>query len=445
MADMISVYDTISQGNTILIENKAPELLQKRYFPTNEPADVFDSADVLLDFDNGDLEAGAFVSKGYQDGNTTTYFAKVVEPPRIGISDGIDATKKDRVLLEQLSRPVGNVVPSHADALNALLRIKAMRLVKRGERSLAKMIVEVLTKNKIQFQHATSPTDPTLVTVDIDYTKDGANPQIYNPSKNWGEEGATPYEDVCGMVTKLMHNGGRAEDLLLAPKAWDLLRKDLDKNKIINNYTNQTDAYLKAEELHDAAVVGKISFGGIMLNVIIYNGAYRNSEGKMTPYLPDDFACVLSPNCGKTLCGSVNLPRPAAMVMQNDLSVEIKTGKFVVSRYYDFNEQTVKVRVESNPLPCPAHIWGWITLGKQVEADVSGLSNASVTQPDISGGSIGLGQQEVIVKANEGFTFAGGTAPTIDGEPMERVSDTEYKLTIIVEEPIAVAGAGVSE
>ena len=142
MGAQISVYDQTTQPRMLLIEDLTPRLLQERYFPTNEPMDLFDSKSVLLDFDEGDFGLGAFVTKGYVDGNTTTYFANNVVPPRIGISDTIDCADKDRVLFEALCR--NDLSPSHADALDALLRIKAARCVNRASRSIERLCVAAI-------------------------------------------------------------------------------------------------------------------------------------------------------------------------------------------------------------------------------------------------------------------------------------------------------------
>lgn len=67
--------------------------------------DVFDSKKVMLDFDNGDLQSGAFFQKGYGDGSKTTFYSEVCEPPRIAESDIIDAGDRDRVLSSNCVEP----------------------------------------------------------------------------------------------------------------------------------------------------------------------------------------------------------------------------------------------------------------------------------------------------------------------------------------------------
>lgn len=374
MAGTISVYDQTTRPRMLLIENGAPRLLQERYFPTSEPMDLFDSKSVLLDFDEGDFSAGAFVTRGYVDGNTTTYFANNVVPPRIGVSDTIDCTDKDRVLFESLCR--NDLSPSHADALDALLRIKAARCVNRASRSIEKLCVEVLKNNAIQFTCDTSPTDHTQVTVDVEYfdsSNSQTNPQVWSPassSLNWGQTNATPYADVCTMLDTFLLHGGRAEDLLMSPTMWGYLYTDMISNKFKDqiHYTGIANGDVKdlfSAEIEDAKCVGQAQFNGHVLNLIVYNGGYKASNGSFAMYLPADFACILAPGCGRTLCGACSLPNPSAMINGGGADIKQVVGKYLVYKYYDFANEAVSVRCASLPLPSPRSEWRWITYRPQ--------------------------------------------------------------------------------
>lgn len=385
MANTISVYDVCAQPRMLLIEDNRPKLLQERYFPTNEPTDLFDAKKVVLDFDEGDWESGAFVSKGYVGGNTTTYFATSVETPRIGISDTIDTDDKDRVMFESLCR--NDLSPSHADAQDALLRIKAARLVNRASRSIERLCATALQNNAIQFTMDKSPTDSTQVTVDVEYfdsTGGATNPQVLMPGEGWDGQGtatknwdgtgtaagsASPYQDVCDMVTKLVMHGGRAEDLLMSEKMWGYLHYDMFNNVGIKDQVHYTViangeiSGLFSAEMEGAKCVGQAQFNGHVLNLLTYNAGYKEN-GVFKQFLPDNFCCVLAPDCGRTLCGACSLPNPAAMLNGGAADIKQVVGKYLISKYYDFLNEAVSVRCASNPLPSPRSLWRWITLGE---------------------------------------------------------------------------------
>ena len=367
--DTITVYDTVVQGRTILIEDDAPRLIQDRYFPTVSPLDLTDARDkVLLDFDNGDFKEGTYIRKGYKDGTTTSFFSKLVDIPRVAVEDGLFSSDKDRKIFEALCREQGVLNPNHADALTDLLRIKSSRVVRRCSRSIEKLGATVLMNNAISFTCDTSPTDSTQVSIDVQYY-DSSNEQVFNPTVNWGSNGATPYDDVCSMIVTLKNHGGKADDLLLNEKAWGLLLADMQAKKLIDNqihYTNIANGNTEGlfnPQIEDAEWIGRCLFNGHGLNIIVYNGSYEDSNGNMVKYLGEDtFACVLAPMMGHTICGGAALPNPAAMVSgQLDAALDFKTGKYIVSQYYDFKDNEVKVRCESNPLPAPLSKWKFIT------------------------------------------------------------------------------------
>ena len=380
MSETIYVYDTVAQADTLIVEVKRPELLQQRYFPTIEPKDIFIGKKVLIDLDQGDFKKGAFVSKGYVNGNTTTMFSNFVNTPRIAPEDTIDLSEdEDRQLMEQLSRRQGDLVPTHADALNALGRIKTMRIVDRTARSIEVLCAMALKNNAIQFQMPTSPTDSTPVTVDVEFfdsSNGGKNPQVYTPAADWGESGATPYNDVCEMIVELEAHGGRAVDLLMSEKMWQYLYADMVSQKNIKDqihYTVMATGDVKdlfSEEVEDAKCVGTAAFNGTVLNLLVYKGAYEeivDNAPVTVKYLSDEFVCLLAPGCGHTVCGSATLPNLMSMVDPNaDTAVE-RTGKYILSKivnpYLPDTAGKALFRCESRPLPAPRKVWGWITLG----------------------------------------------------------------------------------
>ena len=372
MSNVISIYEQTAQPRMLLVEDKRPKLLQERYFPTVEPDDLFDAGTVTLDFDEGDFMAGAFVKKGYKNGDTSTYFANNVVPPRIGLSDEIDTSKKDRELFESLCR--NDLSPSHAEAQDALLRIKGARIVNRASRSIEILCAMSFQNNAIQFTCDNSPTDSTQVTIDIEYydgSHGGSNPQVYTPTVNWGSSGATPYADVCAMVVELMNNGGEAEDLLMSEKMWGYLKHDMFANEGIKDQINYTviangdkTGGLFSKDIKGAQCVGVAQFDGHPLNLITYTGGYKETKtGPFIKYLPDDFACVTAPNCGRTLCAACSLPNPMGLIDSSAPSTVQVVGKYLVYKHFNFDLEKVEVRLQSFPLPSPRSIWRWITLG----------------------------------------------------------------------------------
>lgn len=395
----ISIYDTITQADQLALEVPENNLLQVRYFPTR-PKDTFFTKKVVFDFDKGDLKAGAFCKKGYKFDNTTFWRGTAVEPPRVGLADTIDPSDEDRLLFEQVCYEQGVDEPNRAEAFDDLKRVKAAREIARVQRSIEKTIVNVFLNNGVEGTIAKSATDDTQVPLNIRYynPKKG-NLQRYIPAVAWGQVGATPYRDVLKMVQALTSHGGKAEDLLIAPQAWVLLEADEEFKKQYTTFHTE-DSVLFGREIDKARYVGTAVFGGFQLNIIVYYGQYaiddpdapevdENDEDYEGPaeilvqYLPDDFVCVTSPNCGRTLCGGCTLLNPAQIGAEDVVNVDSfkqRRGKYIVSQYMDLNAQLLAVRCESRPLPAPYRPWQWVTMQAQNANDIAG----GVIAPDVN-------------------------------------------------------------
>ena len=368
----ISLNDTLTYIQTELLKDHVPELLQERYFTTDNQLDCFESKKIVLDFDEGDLRDGAFVKKGYVNGDTVSFISKEVTPPRSAVEDDIDPTDEDRQLFEKLCHAPG---ATRADAWQALLMIKANRLKARVARDIEKLCVNAFTNNGIQGTMATSSTDSTPITIDINYyNTDIGNKQLVYVGDNieddhgsslavsWTGSNPKPYDDVCALVRALANHGGDPVDLIITPPMWSILRADKKFQNRFELWMHQNEGVLEPKLQQGAAFRGMCEFDGYLLSIITYARSYKNSSGVRTPYLPTDFVCVTAPNCGRTLCGgTTHLAREAVATEDIGASFVSKSGKFILSKVEDFDENELRIRVESRPLPVPRSEWRWMT------------------------------------------------------------------------------------
>ena len=421
---VISVYDTMSQADTFLVEIPENSFIQNRYFK-NSPRTEFFSKKLVLDFDSEDMKLGAWVRKGYVNGETTKFRATAVEPPRLGVQDTIDPENDDRVLLEQIAHEMGDSGAGHVDALENLKRVKVMRLGNRISRSIEKLCVQCLLDNAIRGTMATSATDSTPIDVEIKYYDDSnnkGNPQRFIPKVAWSSEGATPYRDICAMAYALKQHGGKAREVLMSPEAWICLRNDPLIEKYIS-WIHSEGSTMGGEEDGDVERVARVIFDGFAMDVIVYSGIYVDEDGNEVPFLPADFVAVLSPDCGRLFTAGVTALNPQSITAvdpQGTASFIPRRGKMIASQYVDLAQQELALRVESKPLPAPKKDWQWCV----------GLMNNTNA---VSEGTVGYAVDvDFELKAEE----PGVTLP----EPLvNQVGGSEYTLTI----PTATASTKV--
>lgn len=421
---VVSVYDTMSQADTFLVEIPENSFIQNRYFK-NSPRTEFFSKKLVLDFDSEDMKIGAWVRKGYVNGETTKFRATAVEPPRLGVQDTIDPENDDRVLLEQIAHEMGDSGAGHVDALENLKRVKVMRLGNRISRSIEKLCVQCLLDNAIRGTMATSATDSTPIDVEIKYYDDAdgkGNPQRFIPKVAWSSEGATPYRDICAMAYALKQHGGKAREVLMSPEAWICLRNDPLIEKYIS-WIHSEGSTMGGEEDGDVERVARVIFDGFAMDVIVYSGIYCDEDGNEVPFLPADFVAVLSPDCGRLFTAGVTALNPQSITAvdpQGTASFIPRRGKMIASQYVDLAAQELALRVESKPLPAPTKQWQWCV----------GLMNNTNA---VSEGTVGYAVDVDFALAKE---EAGVTLP----EPLvNQVGGSSYTLTI----PTAAASTKV--
>ena len=412
---VISVYDTMSQADTFLVEIPENSFIQNRYFK-NSPRTEFFSKKLVLDFDAEDMKLGAWVKKGYVNGETTKFRATAVEPPRLGVQDTIDPENDDRVLLEQISHEMGDSGAGHVDALENLKRVKVMRLGNRISRSIEKLCVQCLLDNAIRGTMATSATDSTPIDVEIKYYDDSdnkGNPQRFIPKIAWSSEGATPYRDICAMAYALKAHGGKAREVLMSPEAWICLRNDPLIEKYIS-WIHSEGSTMGGEEDGDVERVARVIFDGFAMDVIVYSGIYSDEDGNEVPFLPADFVAVLSPDCGRLFTAGVTALNPQSITAvdpQGTASFIPRRGKMIASQYVDLAAQELALRVESKPLPAPKKDWQWVV----------GLMNNTNA---VSEGTVGYAVDIDFALAHE---EAGVTLPNA---LVNQVGGSKYTLTI---------------
>lgn len=362
---VINVFDTVSQGDGFLVEIPENAFIQNRYFQSS-PRTEFFSKKLVLDFDSEDLKAGAWVKKGFVNGQTTKFRATAIEPPRIGVSDTIDPSDNDRQLFEQLCYEMGDNGSNHAEALENLKRVKVMRLGQRCSRSIEKVCAQVLLDNAVRGTMATSPTDSTPVEIEIKFYDDAdgkGNPQRYVPAVAW-DQGGTPYRDIVKMCVALKQHGGKPREVLMSPEAWICLRNDPILEKYVSWYHSEGSSVGGGEE-GDAERVARVVFDGYALDIIVYSGMYENADGEMVSFLPKDFVCVLSPDCGRLFTAGVTMLNPQSVTVADPMDASSfipRRGKFIASQYVDLKAQELSLQVESKPLPAPKKDWQWITM-----------------------------------------------------------------------------------
>lgn len=449
MSQIINVNSTVAQSEGFSVEVEDSVLLSTRYFKPGDENN-FMGKEVLFDFDSADLKKGAFLTTTYKNGNTTPWRSNAVMPPRVANEDEIDPKNLDRVLFERICRAMGADL-NRSQAYQNLLDLKAVRLAMRTDRAIELLGSLVLAEGKIEFDQPQSDA----VGADVDHIQ----VKFYDPAKGcdnhfvpavaWGQNGATPYDDVCTMLDKIIQHGHKVTDVLMGVNAWKALKKDQSfKDNVIAIHSD--GSVLSFGDLDSANYCGKAVFNGAQLNLIVYSGAYQADDGTLKQYIDPNAVILIHEGMGRCLQGGCTLLNPEYRGYSIEGSFMDLTGRHCQSIYKDFDKQKLYIREESRPLPAP--IWSvneiyWIycdtSLGITNSAFGVVYQGLSFTVVDTSGdpvipttdpacaATVVMGGSDATITAAATATKTYKYYPSINGEPGAELTLTGTTLQAI--------------
>lgn len=414
MANLINVYSTITQAKGFQAEAVETTLLGTRYFP-NGTGDNFVGSEVLFDFESTDLQKGAFLTSGYNSANTVNFVANSVIPPRVADEETVDPEDYDRILFEQLCRAQGADL-DRATAIQDLAVLKATRLATRIDRSIEVLIASILANGKIDFEQETRPGSGEY---------DRISCKFYDPAKGvnnhyvaktaWTASGAKPYDDVCAMVNAMVKAGKRPTDLLIGPEAWIKLSEDTKFQKFAGDTFHSNGMALDFGEIDGAQNVATAVFNGMKLNVIVYSAGYVAGDKTFKSFIAPSAVILIAGEIGRTLCGGISVLADNCDYKIENSFINLQ-GKHLQHLYKDFQNQKLKIRCESRPLPAPRE-------------SVNNLTWIYCDTSIARSGGAGVGEVYTGISFNEdeGFTWA---THCTDGEVVGLAGDKNYAVSL---------------
>ncbi|MBR6873030.1 MAG: major capsid protein [Ruminococcus sp.] len=313
-----------------------------RYFPTGA-GDIFKADKVLTEYRKGDRKMAAFVAeragdipvdrRGYE---IHEYQPAYIAPSRLLTLDDL----KKRGFGEALypgSTPAERAAKIQLEDLTDLNR--------RIERREEWMAVQTMINNACTMQEyidANTAGDPKYVQF-YDSTSD----HTYTVNPAWNASGGDFFGDVKAMCAALASRGLPAVDLVLGSQAADAIL-DIDKvQKLLDNRRIDIGSIEPSIKYPGVAYIGRLNFGGFILNIFSVMETYVSDAGVTTAYFPETSAMVTAPDCGHMMYGQIT---QIPYGMKDFVTVAAKrVPKLVVDQERDIR----KLRLAARPLAAP--------------------------------------------------------------------------------------------
>lgn len=330
-----------------------------RYFATGDD-DIFQSDKVLMEYQKGDRRMAPFVSpragdipmdrQGYHISELQPAF---IAPSRILTADDL----RKRGFGEAL-------YPGATKAQRAAkLQLKDMtdmdRRIRRREEWMAAqtMINNACTMQEYVDDHTKGET------LHVKFF-DNASEHRYTANVKW-----TTWDimkgDVMAMCRMLTTRGLPAEDLVLGSEASaQMLELPGIEDKLNKNSGINIGAINETLTKYDGVVfMGRLNFGGNILNVFSVDETYEDENGQTQRYFPETSAMVTAPGCGHMMYGQITQIDHGSTEFTDHAGTRVP--KFILDQEHDVR----KIRLGSRPLAAPKNYCPYIYAANVVEVE----------------------------------------------------------------------------
>lgn len=272
-----------------------------RYFPTGAD-DIFAADKVLTEYRKGDRKMAAFVSPRVGDIpiERQGYEIREYQPAYIALSRllTVDDLKK---------RGFGEALYPGMDAAQRAARLQLNDLQdmdRRISRREEWMAVQTMLNNACPMQeYIDAKTAGEELEVKF-YS--GASEHLYITANKWNGANGDRFADVKAMCRLLSKRGLSAVDLVLGSEAAEDFANDEKVQKLLDNRRMEYGSlHPELTQYSGVAFMGRLNFGGFVLNLFDVSESYEDENGREQFYFPSDGAMVTAPGCGHMMYGQI--------------------------------------------------------------------------------------------------------------------------------------------
>ena len=278
--------------------------LLDRYFKTNAATDIFSTADVLVEYQDGNHKASPFVSPR-KNGVAVTrqgYELSKLEPAHIAVARTLTVDDLSKIGFgEALYSTLTPEQRQGAMLMHDLEDLRKMN-VRRKEAMAAEVI---FTNGCVMHEYVDDFGKYSEKQVQY-YT--GTNDAVFTPSANWDtteESGKQIYDDIHAMIQMLTEKGLPATEMLVGSNVASILVKNEFIQKVLDNRRYELGRVDPKSLPAGAAVLMTLNVYGHMIDVLTYDGSYQDVDGTTKYYVPANMVAVGAPDAGHTIYGAI--------------------------------------------------------------------------------------------------------------------------------------------
>jgi len=314
-----------------------------RYFPTGAD-DIFAADKVLTEYRKGDRRMAAFVAPQVSDIPLERggYEIHEYQPAYIALS---------RLLtLDDLQkRGFGEALYPGMDKAERAARLQVKDLQdmdRRISRREEWMAVQTMLNNACTMQeYIDAKTAGEALEVKF---YNGASEHLYVTANKWNAANGDRFADVKAMCRLLSRRGLPAVDLVLGSETAEDFVGDEKVQRLLDNRRMEYGGLApELTQYPGVAFMGRLNFGGFVLNLFDVSESYEDENGHEQLYFPADGAMVTAPGCGHMMYGQITQVDYGST--EPSAYAAARVPKFILDQPNDSR----KLRLACRPLAAP--------------------------------------------------------------------------------------------
>ena len=289
---------------TAIVKEVVPQtkFFRDRYFPT-AAEDIFPSAKVLCEYQDGDRKMAPFVTQRIGDITVERQGYQIFEyePAYIGLSRVLTKDELEK-------RGFGEAIyanTSEAERAARLIANDFTDLDKKISRREEWMAVQTMLNNACTMQeYIDAKTKGDVKHIQF---YEGTSDHTYTVAKKWNATDGDFFGDVTEMCRMLANRGLPSVDLLLGTDVAKAILSIADVRQLLDiSNVHLGSIQPNLTEYPGVTTIGYLNFGGHKLTLWEVDETVEDENGSTVHLFPTTGAMVTAPNCGHIAYGNVS-------------------------------------------------------------------------------------------------------------------------------------------
>lgn len=318
------------------------------------PPVTYPTEEVDMDFRKGAQIVAPFVAPNVGGINIARqgFSTRRYKPPRVAP----ERPMRPEILQDRLPGETIHTTMTPEERQDYYLEQDAQELDDAITRREEVMVSELVSEGVVNVRGYLDDNKQNFIDDNIDYQMDPNHLITLAGGDAWDQVGSQKYSDIGDACELIRQAGYNPQNAIFGKNAWRLFSEDTNIQAKLDNQRIELGRIAPELRLNNGngyAYMGFLPEFG--LNMWVYYAWYLNDAGVLTPYIPDDYLVIAPSGIGDMVYGAVTQ-------LEEDKRYHTYEGTRVPKIIANINDDVMKYRLTSRPIPRPWDVDAWVRI-----------------------------------------------------------------------------------